>query len=72
NCCEKTVVFPKPEENSQLMSSKEVAESLKEHAEMFVMFASLKVELRWKSYQLFANFPMYFQKMCLTCLRKEK
>ncbi|MCI57276.1 cellular nucleic acid-binding protein, partial [Trifolium medium] len=38
------VIFPKPEENLQLMSGKDVAESLKEHAEMFMMFASLKLE----------------------------
>ncbi|MCI11444.1 cellular nucleic acid-binding protein, partial [Trifolium medium] len=44
NCCAKTVVFPKPEEDSRLMSSKEVKESLKEHAEIFAMFASLKLE----------------------------
>ncbi|MCI55229.1 cellular nucleic acid-binding protein, partial [Trifolium medium] len=44
NCCEKTVVFPKPEENLQLMSENEVVESLKEHAEMFAMFASLGLE----------------------------
>ncbi|MCI14287.1 cellular nucleic acid-binding protein, partial [Trifolium medium] len=44
NYCKKTVVFPKPEDNLQLMSGKDVAESLKEHAEMFMMFASLKLE----------------------------
>ncbi|MCI87749.1 cellular nucleic acid-binding protein, partial [Trifolium medium] len=44
NCYAKTVVFPKPEENLQLMSGKEVVESLKDHAEMFMMFASLKLE----------------------------
>jgi hypothetical protein len=44
NCCEKIVTFPKLEENSQLMSGKEVMESLKEHGEMFAMFASLKLE----------------------------
>ncbi|MCI46005.1 cellular nucleic acid-binding protein, partial [Trifolium medium] len=44
NCCEKIIVFPKPKEDSQLMSEKDVEESLKEHAEMFVMFASLKLE----------------------------
>jgi hypothetical protein len=44
NCCEKIVTFPKLEENSLLMSGKEIKESLKEHGELFVMFASLKLE----------------------------
>ncbi|KAK2409542.1 hypothetical protein QL285_044958 [Trifolium repens] len=46
NCCTKTVVFPKPDEDLKLdlMDSSEVTKSLKEHAEMFVMFASLKLE----------------------------
>ncbi|MCI57943.1 cellular nucleic acid-binding protein, partial [Trifolium medium] len=44
NCCAKTVVFPKPEEDSSLMSSKEVRKSLGEDAEVFAMFASLKLE----------------------------
>ncbi|MCI79271.1 hypothetical protein A2U01_0100542, partial [Trifolium medium] len=44
NCCEKTVLFPKPEENPQMMSRKEVRDSLKEPAEMFALFASLKLE----------------------------
>ncbi|KAK2444363.1 cleavage and polyadenylation specificity factor subunit [Trifolium repens] len=44
NCCEKTVTFPKLEEDSKLMSGKEVSESLKEHGELFAMFASLKLE----------------------------
>ncbi|MCI62363.1 cellular nucleic acid-binding protein, partial [Trifolium medium] len=52
NCCAKTVVFPKPEEDSQLMSSKEVKESLKEHAEIFAMFASLKLEGGFKMEEL--------------------
>ncbi|MCI53189.1 hypothetical protein A2U01_0074435, partial [Trifolium medium] len=39
-----TVVFLKLEEDLQLMSGKDVTESLKEHAEMFMMFASLKLE----------------------------
>ncbi|KAK2397792.1 cleavage and polyadenylation specificity factor subunit [Trifolium repens] len=45
NCCTKTVVFPKPDEDLELdlMGSSEVTKSLKEHAEMFVMFASLKL-----------------------------
>jgi hypothetical protein len=44
NCCEKTVVFPKSEESSLLMSGKEIKESLKEHGELFAMFASLKLD----------------------------
>ncbi|XP_045791768.1 uncharacterized protein LOC123886495 [Trifolium pratense] len=44
NCCEKTVVFPKPEESSHLMSRKEVVESLKEPVEVYALFASLKME----------------------------
>jgi hypothetical protein len=44
NCCTKTVVFPKPEENPNLMGSSETTRSLKEHAEMFMMFASLMIE----------------------------
>ncbi|MCI39839.1 cellular nucleic acid-binding protein, partial [Trifolium medium] len=46
NCCKKTVLFPRPEENSssKLMSSREVERSLKEHENMFVMFASLMLE----------------------------
>ncbi|GAU21686.1 hypothetical protein TSUD_242580 [Trifolium subterraneum] len=44
NCCEKTVIFPKPEESFQLMSKKEVVESLKEPGEMFALFASLKLD----------------------------
>ncbi|MCI32143.1 cellular nucleic acid-binding protein, partial [Trifolium medium] len=44
NCCEKTVLFPKSEENPQMMSRKEVRDSLKEPAKMFALFASLKLE----------------------------
>ncbi|MCI30720.1 cellular nucleic acid-binding protein, partial [Trifolium medium] len=46
NCCKKTVLFPSPEENpsSKLMGSREVERSLKEHEDMFVMFASLMLE----------------------------
>ncbi|MCI80864.1 hypothetical protein A2U01_0102135, partial [Trifolium medium] len=43
NCCAKSVVFPKPEEESQLMNTKQVMESVKEHAELFAVFASLKL-----------------------------
>ncbi|MCI50110.1 cellular nucleic acid-binding protein, partial [Trifolium medium] len=39
-----TVVFTKLEEDLRLLSGKDVAESLKEHAEMFMIFASLKLE----------------------------
>ncbi|MCI39706.1 cellular nucleic acid-binding protein, partial [Trifolium medium] len=44
NCCAKTVVFPRPEEDSSLISSKEMTKSLSEQAEVFAMFASLKLE----------------------------
>jgi hypothetical protein len=44
NCCEKIVTFPKLEESPHLMSEKEVRESLREHGELFAMFASLKLE----------------------------
>ncbi|WJX89958.1 hypothetical protein P8452_71908 [Trifolium repens] len=44
NCCEKVITFPKLEEESKLMSGKEVRESLLEHGELFAMFASLKIE----------------------------
>ncbi|MCI52564.1 cellular nucleic acid-binding protein, partial [Trifolium medium] len=62
NCCEKTVVFPKPEENLQLTSGKDVAESLKEHVEMFMMFASLKLEGGFKMEELpiVRDFPDVF------------
>ncbi|MCI44176.1 cellular nucleic acid-binding protein, partial [Trifolium medium] len=62
NCCAKTVVFPKPEEDSQLMNLKEVKESLKEHAEVFVMFTSLKLESGVKKEELpvVCEFPDVF------------
>uniref|UniRef100_A0A392QGY8 Cellular nucleic acid-binding protein n=2 Tax=Trifolium medium TaxID=97028 RepID=A0A392QGY8_9FABA len=62
NYCEKIVVFPKPEENLQLMSGKEVAESLKEHAEMFVMFATLKLEggVKMEELPIVCEFPDVF------------
>ncbi|WJX13328.1 hypothetical protein P8452_03727 [Trifolium repens] len=44
NCCERVITFPKLEEESKLMSGKEVRESLLEHGELFAMFASLKIE----------------------------
>jgi hypothetical protein len=44
NCCEKTVVFSKPEEKLQLMSEKEVVESLKVNVGLFAILASLMVE----------------------------
>ncbi|GAU40458.1 hypothetical protein TSUD_141380 [Trifolium subterraneum] len=66
NCCEKTIIFPKPEENFQLMSEKKVIESLKEPVEMFALFASLKLEkiVKMEELQLFVNFLTYFRKMC--------
>ncbi|MCI43611.1 cellular nucleic acid-binding protein, partial [Trifolium medium] len=39
-----TVVFPKPEEETQLMRTKQVKEFVKESAELFAVFASLKLE----------------------------
>ncbi|MCI57303.1 cellular nucleic acid-binding protein, partial [Trifolium medium] len=62
NCCEKAVVFLKPEENLQLMSGKDVAESLKEHAEMFMMFATLKLEggVKMKEVSIVCEFPDVF------------
>ncbi|MCI59224.1 cellular nucleic acid-binding protein, partial [Trifolium medium] len=36
--------FPKPEEEPQLLSTKQVKESVKEQAELFAVFASLKLE----------------------------
>ncbi|MCI45421.1 cellular nucleic acid-binding protein, partial [Trifolium medium] len=61
NCCEKTVVFPKPE-NLQLMSGKDVAESLKEQADMSMMFASLKLEggVKMEELQIVCEFPDVF------------
>ncbi|MCH95950.1 cellular nucleic acid-binding protein, partial [Trifolium medium] len=46
NCCDKTVMFPKPEEslNPRFMNVGQVETSLKESAQMFMMFASLKME----------------------------
>ncbi|MCI48780.1 cellular nucleic acid-binding protein, partial [Trifolium medium] len=44
NCCAKTVIFPKLEEEFQLLNTKEVKESVKEQAELFAVFASLKLE----------------------------
>ncbi|MCI20786.1 cellular nucleic acid-binding protein, partial [Trifolium medium] len=62
NCCEKTVVFPKPDEDSRLMSSKEVKESLKEHAEIFARFASLKLEggVKMEELPVVCEFPDVF------------
>ncbi|MCI54977.1 cellular nucleic acid-binding protein, partial [Trifolium medium] len=52
NCCAKTVVFPKPEEELQLMNTKQVKESLKEHAKVFAILASLKLESEVKMEEL--------------------
>ncbi|CAJ2672989.1 unnamed protein product [Trifolium pratense] len=62
NCREKAVVFPKPEENLHLMSGKEVSEALKEHAEMFMMFASLKLEggVKVEELPIVCEFPDVF------------
>ncbi|MCI35439.1 cellular nucleic acid-binding protein, partial [Trifolium medium] len=58
----KAVVFPKPEENLQLMSEKDVSESLKEHAEMFMMFATLKLEggVKVEELPIVCEFPDVF------------
>ncbi|MCI21965.1 cellular nucleic acid-binding protein, partial [Trifolium medium] len=62
NCCAKTVVFPNPEEDSQLMSSKEVRKSVSEHAEVFAMFASLKLEseVQMEGLPVVCEFPDVF------------
>ncbi|MCI58255.1 cellular nucleic acid-binding protein, partial [Trifolium medium] len=52
NCCAKTVVFPKLEEESQLLSTKQVKESVKEQVELFAVFASLKLESKVKVEEL--------------------
>ncbi|MCI72770.1 cellular nucleic acid-binding protein, partial [Trifolium medium] len=52
NCCAKTVVFPKPEEEPQLLDKKQVKESVKEHAELFAVFASLTLESKVKVEEL--------------------
>jgi hypothetical protein len=46
NCYTKTVSFPKEEDSlsPRLMDRREVKESLKEHDQMFAMFASMKLE----------------------------
>ncbi|MCI46013.1 cellular nucleic acid-binding protein, partial [Trifolium medium] len=50
------------EEESQLMNTKQVKESLKECAELFVVFASLKLESRVKMEELpvVCEFPDVF------------
>ncbi|PNX67478.1 cellular nucleic acid-binding protein [Trifolium pratense] len=62
NCCEKTVVFPKPEENLHLMSKKEVVESLKEPVEVYAFFASLKLkgEVKMEELPVVCEFPDVF------------
>ncbi|MCI69447.1 cellular nucleic acid-binding protein, partial [Trifolium medium] len=52
----------KPEEDSQLMSSKEVKESLKEHPEIFAMFTSLKLEsgVKMEELPVVCEFPDVF------------
>ncbi|MCI42605.1 cellular nucleic acid-binding protein, partial [Trifolium medium] len=56
------VVFPKPEEESQLMNTKQVKESVKEHAELFVVFASLKLgnEVKVEELPVVCEFPGVF------------
>ncbi|MCI47123.1 cellular nucleic acid-binding protein, partial [Trifolium medium] len=62
NCCEKIVVFPKSDEDSRLMGIKEVKESLKEHAEIFAMFASLKLQggVKMEELPVVCEFPDVF------------
>ncbi|MCI46165.1 cellular nucleic acid-binding protein, partial [Trifolium medium] len=57
-----TVVFPKPKEDSQLMSSKEMRKSLNEHAEVFAMFVSLKLEdgVKMEELPVVCEFPDVF------------
>ncbi|MCI81845.1 hypothetical protein A2U01_0103119, partial [Trifolium medium] len=45
-------VFPKPEEEPQLLNTKQVKESVKEQAELFAVFASLKLESKVKVEEL--------------------
>ncbi|MCI40138.1 cellular nucleic acid-binding protein, partial [Trifolium medium] len=49
-------------EDSQLMSSKEVKESLKEHTAIFAMFASLKLEggVKMEEFPVVCEFPDVF------------
>ncbi|MCI38299.1 cellular nucleic acid-binding protein, partial [Trifolium medium] len=62
NYCAKTVVFPKPVEESQLINTKQVKESVKEHVELFAVFASLKLESEVKVEELpfVCEFPGVF------------
>ncbi|MCI51561.1 cellular nucleic acid-binding protein, partial [Trifolium medium] len=57
-----TVVFLKPEEETQLLNTKQVKESVKEHAELFAVFASLKLESGFKMEELpvVCEFPDVF------------
>ncbi|MCI35954.1 cellular nucleic acid-binding protein, partial [Trifolium medium] len=57
-----TVVFPKPEEESQLLNMKQVQESVREQAELFAVFASLKLENKVKVEELpvVCEFPGVF------------
>ncbi|MCI85253.1 cellular nucleic acid-binding protein, partial [Trifolium medium] len=51
-----------PEEELQLMNTKEVKESLKEHAKVFAMFASLKLEskVQMEELSVVCEFPDVF------------
>ncbi|MCI80045.1 cellular nucleic acid-binding protein, partial [Trifolium medium] len=62
NCCAKTVVFPKPKEEPQLLNKKQVKESVKESAELFAVFASLKLEskVKVKDLPVVCEFPDVF------------
>ncbi|MCI45517.1 cellular nucleic acid-binding protein, partial [Trifolium medium] len=56
------VVFPKPGEESQLINTKQVKESLKESAELFAVFASLKLEgeVKMEELPVVCEFPDVF------------
>ncbi|MCI50322.1 cellular nucleic acid-binding protein, partial [Trifolium medium] len=62
NCCAKTVVFLKLEEELQLLSTKQVKKSVKESAELFAVFAYLKLESKVKVEELpvVCEFPDVF------------
>ncbi|MCI50415.1 cellular nucleic acid-binding protein, partial [Trifolium medium] len=62
SCCAKTVVFPKPEEKPQLLNKKQVKESVREHAELFAVFASLELgnEVKVEELLVVCEFPDVF------------
>jgi hypothetical protein len=64
NCFTKTVLFPEPEEerNSKFVTAGEIMTSLKEDAQLFMMFASLKLESEPKAFDqlVVCDFPEVF------------